>query len=59
VWQLCEQRFAEITEWEAVCCGFPNVEEQHTHRGELMEPEMEMQVSSVSGSNSIALSTEN
>jgi hypothetical protein len=52
-------RFTKITEWEAVCHGFPNVEEQHTHRGALMEPEMETQVSSVSGSSSIALSTEN
>jgi len=59
MWQLCERHFAEITEWEAVSRGFQNVEEQHTHRGELMEPEMETQVSSVSGSSSIALSTEN
>jgi len=54
MWQLCEQHFAEITEWEAVCHGLPNAEEQRLHTGELMEPEMETQVSSVSGSSSIA-----
>jgi hypothetical protein len=59
VWRLCEQRFAEITEWEAVCHGSPNVEEQDIRTGELLEPEMETQVSSLSGSSSIALSTEN
>lgn len=59
MWQLCERHFAEITEWEVVCCGILNVQEQPTHRGELMEPEMETQVSSVSGSSSIALSTKN
>lgn len=59
MWQLCEQHFAEIKEWDAVCCSFLNVQEQPTHRGELMEPEMETQVSSVSGSSSVALSTQN
>lgn len=59
MWQLCELHFAEITEWEAVCHGLPNVEEQDINTGELMKPEMEMQVSSVSGSSSIALFTEN
>ena len=53
VWQLCERRFAEITEWETVCRGLPNIEEQHSHTGELMEPEMETQVSSVSVSSNI------
>jgi hypothetical protein len=55
VWQLCEQHFAEITEWEAICHGILNVEEQHIHTGELMEPDMEMHMFSVSGSSSIAL----
>jgi len=59
MWQLCEQRFALITEWETVCRGLPNIEEQHIHTGELVEQEMETQMSSVSGSSSIALSTEN
>jgi hypothetical protein len=59
VWQLYEWHFAEITEWEAIFHGFPNVEEQYILTGELMESEMELQVSSVSGSSSIALSTEN
>jgi hypothetical protein len=55
VWQLCEWRFAEITEWEANCHGILNVEEQHIHTGELIEPGVETQVFSVSDSSSIVL----
>jgi hypothetical protein len=51
VWQLCEQRFAEISdmEWAAVCRHIMSVEEQYIHIEGLMEPEMERLMFSVSG----------
>jgi transposase len=50
VWQLCEQRFAEISdmEWAAVCRHVMNVEQYIRTQG-LMEPEVERLMFSVSG----------
>jgi hypothetical protein len=41
VWQLCKQRFAEIseTEWGAVCGHVQKVERQCIETEGLMEPE--------------------
>jgi hypothetical protein len=42
VWQLREQRFAEIgeTEWGAICRHVQNVEQKYIEREGLMEPEV-------------------
>jgi hypothetical protein len=56
VWQLCEQRFAEIgeTEWGAICRHVQNVEQKYIETEGLMEPEVEKLVFSVRGSSSSA-----
>jgi transposase len=51
VWQLCKQRFADISdmEWAAVCRHVMSVEEQYICTEGLMEPEVERLMFSVSG----------
>jgi hypothetical protein len=57
VWQLCEQRFAEISdmEWAAVCRHVMSVEEQYIHTEGLMEPEVERPMFSVSGRSKVGI----
>jgi hypothetical protein len=51
VWQLCEQRFAEISDMEraAICRHVMSVEEQYIRTEGLREPEVERLMFSVSG----------